>query len=239
MKSLRKKQDILAKAVKERSADEKKELQQYNNKLKRIESNIIQDLLKKCPELRKQTKTAAHRISALRSHHDEQQKNEERQKDRLYKSQVRSTDTGEPTEKRRRQAETAAERKSASRSRQDANIDNLKCQDCENEEVHICPLEGLEDIETVNELNNERDDNEEYYDTGERVYKHVDEVTRTTVEDVTQVMEEDNIISDDQLSTVEDVTQVVESDSHLTEEEQKVYEILTKKQEINAIAVKE
>merc|ERR1712030_103349 len=36
------------------------------------------------------------------------------------------------------------------------NIDNLKCQDCENEEVHICPLD---------ELDNERDDNEEYYDT--------------------------------------------------------------------------
>ena len=49
-------------------------------------------------------------------------------------------------------------------------------------------------------------------------------------------MEEDNIISDDQLSTVEDVTEVMESDSHLTEEEQKVYEILKKQQEINAIA---
>ena len=49
------------------------------------------------------------------------------------------------------------------------NIDNLKCQDCENEEVHICPLDEpldeLEDIKTINELNNERDDNEEYYDT--------------------------------------------------------------------------
>ena len=44
------------------------------------------------------------------------------------------------------------------------NIDNWKCQDCENEEVHICPLDELEDIETVNELNNERDDNEQYYD---------------------------------------------------------------------------
>ena len=39
------------------------------------------------------------------------------------------------------------------------NIDNWKCQDCENEEVHICPLDELEDIETVNELNNDRDDN--------------------------------------------------------------------------------
>ena len=45
------------------------------------------------------------------------------------------------------------------------NIDNFKCQDCENEEVHICPLDEIEDIETVNVLNNERDDNEEYYDT--------------------------------------------------------------------------
>ncbi len=80
-------------------------------------------------------------------------------------SQVRSRDTGEPTEKRKRQAESAAERKSASRSRRDANIDNLKCQDCKNEEVHICCLDELEDIETVNELNIERGDNEEYYDT--------------------------------------------------------------------------
>ena len=44
------------------------------------------------------------------------------------------------------------------------NIDNWKCQDCENEEVHICPLDEIEDIETVNDLNNERDNNEEYYD---------------------------------------------------------------------------
>ena len=124
--------------MKERNADENNQLRQYNSKLKKIESNIIQDLLKKFPELRKQTKTGAQRISALRSRQDEQQKNEERQKDRLYKSQVRSTDTGEPTEKRRRQAETAAERKSASRSCQYANIDNLKCQDCENGELHIC-----------------------------------------------------------------------------------------------------
>jgi len=80
-------------------------------------------------------------------------------------SQVRSRDTGEPTEKRKRQAESAAERKSASRSRRDANIDNLKCQDYKIEDVHICRLDELEDIQTVNELNIERGDNEEYYDT--------------------------------------------------------------------------
>ncbi len=40
-------------------------------------------------------------------------------------------------------------------------------------------------------------------------------------------------------TTVEDVRPVVESDSPLTDEQQKVYEILKKKQEINAIAVKE
>ena len=106
MKSLRKKKDILSKAVKDRSADEKKMLRQYTYKLNKMKSNIIPDLLKKCPELRQQTKT------------------------------------GEPTEKRRRQAESAAERKSASRSRQDGNIDEL------------------EDIDTVNELNNERDTND-------------------------------------------------------------------------------
>ena len=71
------------------------------------------------------------------------------------------------------------------------------------------------------------------------VYKHVDEVTRTTFEDVTQVMEEDNIITDDQLSTVEEVTQVVDSDCNLTEEEQKVYELLLKRKQIMAIAAKE
>jgi len=39
------------------------------------------------------------------------------------------------------------------------------------------------------------------------LYKHVDEVTRRTVEDVTEVVDsDDNIISDDQLSSVEDVT---------------------------------
>ena len=73
------------------------------------------------------------------------------------------------------------------------------------------------------------------------VYKHVNEVTRTTVEDVTQVVEEDNIISDDQLSSVVSRMNNInnESDSHLTEQEQIVYEILRKKQEINAIQVKE
>ena len=39
------------------------------------------------------------------------------------------------------------------------------CQDCENEKVHICPLDDIEDIETVNDLNTETDDNEQYYDT--------------------------------------------------------------------------
>ena len=75
MKSFRKKKEINDIAVKERSADEKKQLRQYIYKLNKIESNIIQDLLKKCPELRKQTKTAAQRVSASRSRQDEQQKN--------------------------------------------------------------------------------------------------------------------------------------------------------------------
>ena len=120
-------------------------LRQYTYKLNKMKSNIIPDLLKKFPELRKQTKTGAQWKSASRSRQDEQQKNEERQKDRLYKCQVRSTDTGEPTEKRRRQAESAAE---------------------------------LEDIETGNELNNERDDNEEYNDT--------------------QVMESDSVLTEEE-----------------------------------------
>ena len=69
-------------------------------------------------------------------------------------------------------------------------------------------------------------------------YKHVVSVTRRTGEDVIQVMEEYNIITDDQLSTVKEVTQVVDSDYNLTEEEQKVYELILKKQEIMAIAAK-
>ena len=60
-------------------------------------------------------------------------------------SQLRSRDTGEPTEKIKRQAESAAE---------------------------------LEDIETGNELNNERDDNEEYNDT--------------------QVMESDSVLTEEE-----------------------------------------
>ena len=45
-----------------------------------------------------------------------------------------------------------------------SSLYNWKCQNYENEEVHICPFVELEDIETFNELNNERDDNEQYYD---------------------------------------------------------------------------
>ena len=70
---LKKKQEINAIAVKERSADENKKLEQYRYKLKKFESKIIEDLLEKCPELRKQTKTGAQRVSALRSRQDEQQ----------------------------------------------------------------------------------------------------------------------------------------------------------------------
>merc|ERR1712074_300206 len=77
MKSLRKKQEILAIAAKKRSADENKKLVQYRNELKKFESKIIEDLLEKCPALRKQTKTGGQRMSALRSCQDEQQKNEE------------------------------------------------------------------------------------------------------------------------------------------------------------------
>ena len=36
----------MALAAKERSGDEKKQLQQYNDKLKKIKSNIIPELLK-------------------------------------------------------------------------------------------------------------------------------------------------------------------------------------------------
>ena len=71
------------------------------------------------------------------------------------------------------------------------------------------------------------------------VYKHVVPVTRRTSEDVTPIMEEYNIITDDQLSTVEEVTQVVDSDCNLTEEEQEVYELLLRKKQIMAIAAKE
>merc|ERR1712105_170382 len=74
---LKKKQEILAIAAKKRSADENKKLVQYRNELKKFESKIIEDLLEKCPALRKQTKTGGQRMSALRSCQDEQQKNEE------------------------------------------------------------------------------------------------------------------------------------------------------------------
>ena len=98
---LKKKQEINAIAVKERSADENNQLRQYRYKLKKIESNIIQDLLTKCPELRKQTKTktAAQWKSASRSHQDEQQQNEDRLQNKNQKSQVRCTENVETTEK--------------------------------------------------------------------------------------------------------------------------------------------
>ena len=42
------------------------------------------------------------------------------------------------------------------------------------------------------------------------VYKHIDEVTRRTVEDVTEVVDSDNnIISDDQLSSVENKSYIL------------------------------
>merc|ERR1712030_3014 len=65
---LKKKQEIHAIAVKERSADENKKLAQYRNELKKFESKIIEDLLEKCPALRKQLKlkTGGQRMSALR-----------------------------------------------------------------------------------------------------------------------------------------------------------------------------
>merc|ERR1712105_157258 len=74
---LKKKQEIHAIAAKKRSADENKKLAQYRYELKKFESKIIEDLLEKCPALRKQTKTGGQRMSALRSCQDEQQKNEE------------------------------------------------------------------------------------------------------------------------------------------------------------------
>merc|ERR1712105_87591 len=74
---LKKTQEIHAIAAKKRSADENKKLAQYRNELMKFEFKIIEDLLEKCPALRKQTKTGGQRISALRSCQDEQQKNEE------------------------------------------------------------------------------------------------------------------------------------------------------------------
>ena len=60
--------------MKDRSADEKKMLKHYIYKLNKIKSNIIPDLLKKCPELRQQTKTAAQLRSESRSRQDKQKK---------------------------------------------------------------------------------------------------------------------------------------------------------------------
>ena len=54
---------------------------------------------------------------------------------------------------------------------------------------------------------------------------HIDEVTKTIVEDVTQVVSRMNYINN-------------ESDFHITKEEPIVYEVLQKKI-LNAIAVKE
>ena len=54
---------------------------------------------------------------------------------------------------------------------------------------------------------------------------HIDEVTKTIVEDLTQVVSRMNYINN-------------ESDFHITKEEQIVYEVLQKKI-LNAIAVKE
>ena len=72
-------------------------------------------------------------------------------------------------------------------------------------------------------------------------YKHIDEVTRTTVEDVIEVVKENNDINDVHLSSVVSRMNNInnESESHLTEAEQIVYEILRKKQEINVTQVKE
>ena len=45
------------------------------------------------------------------------------------------------------------------------NIENETCHDCENQQVHIYPLNEVEDIEISNDFKNETDDNEEYQDT--------------------------------------------------------------------------
>ena len=121
-------------------------LKNYNYQLKTIKSDIIHDLSKKFPELIKRSKTPA-------------------EKRRRQDIETVNELNNEPPEKRSRQCESAAERKSASSSRQDGNIDNLKCQHCENGILHICSQDDIEIIETLNLFNNETDDNEEYYDT--------------------------------------------------------------------------
>jgi len=53
------------------------------------------------------------------------------------------------------------------------------------------------------------------------VYKHVDEVTRRTVEHVREVVDsDDNMNSDDQLSSDEGVTEVVDSDDNIDSDDQ-------------------
>ena len=67
-------------------------MKQYIYKLNRIESKIIiPDLLKKCPELRLQTKKTAAEL---------------RGKKRLHMSQVRSTENVETTQERNRKKQS-------------------------------------------------------------------------------------------------------------------------------------
>ena len=86
--------------MKKRSDEEKTQLKSYDYELTKIDKNIIQEVLKKCPDLKKKAKTVAERKSASRSDQNEEKKEVEREKAKQGMTEIRSMEDAETREKR-------------------------------------------------------------------------------------------------------------------------------------------
>ena len=113
---LKRTNEILALNLKERSDDEKRQLQGYYYQLTKMDKNIIQEVLKKCPDLKKKAKTVAQRKSASRSAQNEEKKEVETEK---RKQGMRQSRRGQFEEKKEVEREKAKQGMTEIRSMED------------------------------------------------------------------------------------------------------------------------
>ena len=128
--------------MKKRSDEEKKQLKSYDYELTKIDKNIIEEVLKKCPDLKKKAKTVAQRKSASRSAQNEEKKEVETEK---CKQGMRQSRRGQNEEKKEVEREKAKQGMTEIRSMEDPETREKRLHDMN---VHNKNKRSMEDPET-------------------------------------------------------------------------------------------
>ena len=133
---------FLLKIRQKRSDKEKTQLKRYYYQLMKMDKNIIQEVLKKCPDLKKKAKTVAQRKSASRSAQNEDKKEVETEKRKQWMRQSRR---GQYEEKKEVEREKAKQGMTEIHSMEDPETREKRLHDIN---VHNKNKRSMEDPET-------------------------------------------------------------------------------------------